>query len=342
MKTTDPRAGIDRRSILRLGGLGALALGAAPILAACGSSGAGADSSVSTSGKGKSRGAVAMGFPSADVTSWNDQLKLMRPIIKAAGYELLTEDSQFDINRQVATWTTWINRGDVKAIAGWPVNTDAMVPVTAQAKAAGIPVFGYIQTWDGVAAAVLVDGYRGSYDLAVNAAKELAAEGRPENLTVVVMGSRDTEFGARALDGLIEGYKSVTPNAKIVEQTASTREDGYNLVKAQLTANPASYVWLGESNDMTHGAYQGLLDSGVAKDDPKYYVASRDATDETLDYITIPKSIYRTSVIVPAQDLAEADAKLLVAGAAGQPTKDITVPGVLVSAKNAAQYYVDK
>ncbi|CAN7441320.1 sugar ABC transporter substrate-binding protein [Microbacterium sp. LjRoot45] len=288
----------------------------------------------------ESKGAVAMGFAGADITIWNDQLEIMRPIVEAAGYEFLTDDPQWDVNRQVSSWQAWINRGDVKAIAGYPVTPDAMVPVTQQAEAAGIPVFGYLVGWEGTSGTTVVDSYDGGFELAANAATELQAAGADDDLTVVIVGSRDSDFSADAMDGLTEGFTSVMPDASIVEQTAITREDGYNITKAQMTADPESHVWLGASNDTILGVYQALIEEGVAEDDPNFYLASRDATNETLDLIKIENSIYRTSLVVPAQALAEANAKLLIDGAEGKETSDIVVPGVLVTAEDADDYYV--
>lgn len=297
-------------------------------------------STAGTSDATESKGAVAMGFAGADITIWNDQLELMRPIIEDAGYEFLTDDPQWDVNRQVSSWQAWINRGDVKAIAGYPVTPDAMIPVTQQAEAAGVPVFGYLVDWEGTSGTTVVDSYDGGFELASNAATELKADGAADDLTVVIVGSRDSDFGAEAMDGLTEGFTSVLPDASIVEQTAITREDGYNITKAQMTADPESHVWLGASNDTILGVYQALIEEGIAEDDPEFYLASRDATDETLDLISIEGSIYRTSLVVPAKALAEANAKLLIDGAEGEETSDIVVPGVLVTADDADEYYV--
>jgi ribose transport system substrate-binding protein len=317
----------------------ALAASAALLLAACGGS---ADASGESSGGSDDLGAVAMGFSSADITIWNDQLEIMRPIVEEAGYEFLTSDPQNDIQRQISDWQGWVNRGDVKAIMGFPVQTDSIVPTTQQAVDAGIPVLGYLVTWDGVSAATVVDSYQGGYDLGELTAQQLAEEqGEDAAPTVAVLGDRTSDFTALAMDGLAEGVRSVLPDAEIVELTASTREEGYNVTQSQLVADPGTKVFLGASNDSAHGAYQALIDHGVAEDDPEYTVASRDATNETLDMISIPGSIYRTSIVVPAQGLAEANAELLIAAAHGEEVEDLVVPSIVVTAENAADYYVD-
>jgi ABC-type sugar transport system substrate-binding protein len=303
----------------------------------------GAPSAASTAdagAAGEAAGAVAMGFAGADITIWNDQLEIMRPIVEAAGYEFLTSDPQWEIQRQVSDWETWINRGDVKAIMGYPIQTDSMVPVTQKAAQAGIPVLGYLLTWEGIAAATVVDSYQGGYDLAAATAESVAAiHGDNPDLNVAILGNRETDFSAQAVDGLTAGFTSVLPDATIIELKAITREDGYNATQSQLIADPETYVWLGGSNDPILGAYQAVLDSGIATDDPRFFLTSRDATDETLDYIKIPDSIYRTSLVVPSRDLATANAQLLLDAAAGKKVSNIEVPGVLVDAANADQYY---
>ena len=317
----------SRLALVALAGVSALAL------SACSSPAEAGD---------ESKGAIAMGFASSDITIWNDQLEIMQPIIEEAGYEFLTSDPQFDIQRQVADWEAWVNRGDVKAIMGYPVSTDSMVPVTASATAAGIPVLGYLLSWEGIAGATVVDSYDCGFELGVSTGESLVEEyGDDVDVTVAILGSRETAFGAEAMDGLIEGVTSVAPDVEIAELTATTREEGYNVTQSQLIADPDTKVWLGASNDPMHGTYQALLDDGVAADDSEYFVASRDATNETLDLIKIPGSIYRTSIVVPSQALAEANAKLLIDAAEGRDTAEVVVPGVLVSAENADEFYVD-
>ncbi len=48
-------------------------------------------------------------------------------------------DPQFKVEQQVQDWKAWIAQGEVKAIMGWPINADAMVPVTQQAADAAFP-----------------------------------------------------------------------------------------------------------------------------------------------------------------------------------------------------------
>ena len=305
-------------------------------LAACSSSETGGGSTDTAS-----KGAVAMSFAGMDITIWNDELKFMRPIVEDAGYEFLTDDPQWQVQKQVNDWDAWINRGDVKAIMGFPVQTDAIVPATERAKAAGIPVLAYAARWEGVTAGVLVDGYADGVTVGT-AAGEWINENYADAAEVPVglVADLTSDFGKQKADGLKDGLEKTSKNVKVYSLPGVSRDEGYAAANAQLTAEPDTKVWLGTSNDNMTGAYQALLDSGVAKDDPSYAVGSPDATNETLDIIGIPDSIWRIGFIVSAKELGEANAKMLVAAADGEKVDDVTISAQRVTADNIDSFYV--
>jgi len=309
----------------------ALAVGG---LAAC-------SSSAPNSAKGDTKGAVAMSFAGMDITIWNDQLKFMKPIVEEAGYEFLTHDPQWDVQKQVGDWEAWINRGDVKAIMGFPVQTDAIIPVTQKAEAAGIPVLAYATKWDGVTAGVIVDAYADGFTVGT-AAGEWITETYPDldEVPVGLVADLTSDFGSAKAKGLKEGVEKSAKNAKVYELPGISRDEGYSAANSHLIAVPETKVWLGTSNDNAQGAYQALLDSGVAKDDPEYAVGSPDATNETLDIIGIPDSIWRLGFIVPAKQLAEENAAMLIAAANGESVSDVVVPAQRVTPENIESFYV--
>lgn len=319
------------------------AVGVAAILftiTACSGGSGGSDASGDSEGDG-SKGAVAMSFAGMDITIWNDELKFMRPIIEDAGYEFLTDDPQWQVQKQVADWEAWIVRGDVKAIMGFPVQTDAIVPVTARAQEAGIPVLAYAAAWEGVTAGVLVDGYADGVTVG-----EATAEWINENyadldeVPVGILADMTSDFGKQKADGLKDGVEKNAPNAKVYMLPGVSREEGYAAASAHLTAVPDTKVWLGTSNDNMTGGYQALLDSGVAADDPAYAVGSPDSTNETLDIIAIPDSIWRIGFIVSAKELGEANAHMLVDAADGKDIKDVTISAQRVTPENIDGFYV--
>lgn len=293
------------------------------------------------SGGDDAKGAVAMSFAGMDITIWNDELKFMRPIIEEAGYEFLTHDPQWEVQKQVADWDAWIARGDVKAIMGFPVQTDAIVPVTARAQEAGIPVLAYAAPWEGVTAGVLVDGYADGVTVG-SATADWINENYADldEVPVGILADMTSDFGKQKADGLKDGVEKNAPNAKVYMLPGVSREEGYAAASAHLTAVPDTKVWLGTSNDNMTGGYQALLDSGVADDDAAYAVGSPDATNETLDIIAIPDSIWRIGFIVSAKELGEANAHMLVAAADGETVEDVTIAAQRVTPENIDGFYV--
>jgi ABC-type sugar transport system substrate-binding protein len=295
----------------------------------------------SDSGDGDAKGAVAMSFAGMDITIWNDELKFMRPIVEEAGYEFLTHDPQWEVQKQVADWDAWIARGDVKAIMGFPVQTDAIVPVTARAQEAGIPVLAYAAPWEGVTAGVLVDGYADGVTVGTAAGEWINEKYADlDEVPVGILADMTSDFGKQKADGLKDGVEKTAPNAKVYMLPGVSREEGYAAADAHLTAVPDTKVWLGTSNDNMTGGYQALLDSGVAKDDPDYAVGSPDSTNETLDLIAIPDSIWRIGFIVSAKELGEANAHMLVAAANGDTVEDVTIAAQRVTPENIDGFYV--
>lgn len=324
--------------ILRLARFAAVAAVATLAMSAC-ASGAGENAG---SGDSTTKGAIAMGFAGADITIWNDELKLMQPLIEAAGYEFLTSDPQWDVQKQVADWDAWIQRGDVKAIMGFPVQSDAMVPVTQRAAAAGIPVLGYATKWDGVEYGTVIDAYEDGRLLGVSAGEWITENmGDADEVPVALIADETSDLGKGRTEGITDALEETAPNAVITRLPGISREDGNANAKSQMVAEPDTKVWLGTSNDNTAGAYQALLDSGVAADDPTYLVGSLDATNETLDIVKQPGSIWRSAFILPAKELAESNARLLIAAAEGEKLQDTVLTSTPVTPDNADSFYVN-
>lgn len=319
-----------------LGGV-ALVLSSGLILSGCatGSTDAGGDN-----GSGECEGAVAMSFasPSA-IPIWAEQLEVMKPIIEAAGCEFLSDDSNFTADVQVTNWQNWIARGDVKAIMGYPTASDDLVVVTEEATAAGIPVLGYVIKWEGVEAGLVIDNYNDGYTLGEAAGKQIIEQyGTDSVVQVALHGWRDNDLGRERTEGIMKALGDSGANIEVTEHKVATLEDGYSAAENQLTAHPDTKVWISFDNDTTLGAYQAVLDSGVAADDPNFLFAGLDATNETLNIMTTPGSFWKFSSFLSAKVLGETNAQLLLAAATGKPVKDISVASEPVNSENAASF----
>ncbi|PRI12561.1 sugar ABC transporter substrate-binding protein [Leucobacter massiliensis] len=312
----------------------AVAAAAALALSACGSDGG----SGSGSDGGEPKGAVAMSFAGLDIQIWNDMLPFMETIVTEAGYEFVTDDPKWNAQTQVQDWESWIVRGDIKAIMGYPVQSDAMVAVTQQANDAGIPVLGYGSSWDGVQAAVALDHEADGKLAGEKAAEWIEENYGDEQVDVAFLGWPDTDLGRLRGKGMLDALKAADLNLDITEHKTLSLDDGYAAVQNQLNAVPDTKVWLAIANDPALGAYQALTDSGVSPTDESMLLLNLDATDAELEIIMEPGSFWRYAYIAPARELAEANARMLVAAAEGEPVEDTTVPVTEVTSENAEQF----
>lgn len=314
--------------------LGAVALASAVALtfSACDSNG--------NASSGDSPGAVAMSFAGLDIQIWNDMLPFMEEIVTDAGYEFVTDDPKWNAQTQVQDWESWIVRGDIKAIMGYPVQSDAMVAVTSQANDAGIPVLGYGSSWEGVTAAVGLDHRADGVVAGERAADWIRETYGDEQVDVALLGWPDTDLGRLRGEGIIEALDASGLDLNITEHKTLSLDDGYAAAQTQLQSMPGTKVYLAISNDPALGAYQALTDSGISPTDDSMLMLNLDATDAELEIIAEEGSFWRYTFMVPARQLAEANARMLVAAANGEEVDDVTVEINEVTSANAEDFFL--
>lgn len=288
-------------------------------------------------------GSVAMSFGGSTIELWNDIIVQMKPALEAEGYTLVTHDPQFRVEQQAQDWRTWIAQGDIKAIMGWPINADALIPVTRQAQEAGIPVIGYAAKWDGVSAALLTTPEQDGRDIAKYAVEWVKQKhGADAAVKVGILSDEQNDLTRLRVEGLEKEVSESLPNAQIFKLASISREEGYNAARQQLTAHPDTTVWLSYSNENLKGAYKALLDSGVAGDDPNVFMAAMDVINEDLDMIKLPGSIYRMAFAFRSETLAKVNTAFLIAGARGEKLEDVYVRPELVTPETADNFYVGR
>lgn len=314
--------------------LGAVALASAVALtlSACDSSG---------TASGDSKGAVAMSFAGLDIQIWNDMLPFMEEIVTDAGYEFVTDDPKWNAQTQVQDWESWLVRGDIKAIMGYPVQSDAMVAVTSQANDAGIPVLGYGSTWEGVQAAVVSDHLADGEAAGARAVDWIQENYGDEQVDVAFLGWPDTDLGRLRGEGIMNQLDASGLDLNITEHKTLSLDDGYAAAQTQLQSTPGTKVYLAISNDPALGAYQALIDSGISPTDDSMLLLNLDATDAELEIIAEPGSFWRYSFIVPARQLAEANAHMLVDAANGDPVEDVSISATEVTSENAEDFFLE-
>lgn len=294
-----------------------------------------------SAGDSSEKGAVALSFAGLDIQVWNTLLEKIGPQVQDAGYEFLSDDPQWDLQTQISDWESWIARGDVKAIMGYPVQSDSMVTVTQQAQQAGVQVLGYASQWDGTSAAVLIDNRTDGINLGEAMGEWITDKyGTDAAVPVALLGYWDTDLGRERSEGIEEGLKNVAPNVSLTEHSVISLDDGYKAAQNQLAAVPDTKVWVSMGPDPATGAYQALLDSGVDPADPDVALGSIDATDEILDTFKQEGSFWRVLYSPRLDDLADAMAALLIASASGSELQTSTLSSERVTEDNADSFYV--
>lgn len=289
----------------------------------------------------ESKGAVAMSFGGLDIQIWNDMLEAMKPIVEDAGYEFLSDDPQWDLQTQIADWESWIARGDVAAIMGYPVQSDSMVAVTAQAQDAGVTVLGYASEWEGTTAAVKIDNRNDGIALGEAIGEwmlENDAAAGPE--PVALLGYWDTDLGRERSEGIVEGLENSGAEFSLTEHSVINLDDGYQAAQNQLAAEPETKVWISMGNDPALGAYQALLDAGVDPEAEDYALGNLDSTNEILDIVANEKSFWRVLFSLRVIDLATPMAQMLIDAAEGKPLTDVMLKSERVTPENIDTFYL--
>lgn len=315
------------------------------VLVGCGSADGGgntAGGSTADSAGDEQKGALAMSFGGGSVSLWNDVLKLMRPMVEDAGYTFLADDPQWKVDRQVADWDAWLARGDLKALMAFPIQVDAVVPATKRLTDSGVPVLGFTTDWEGTSAALLTHPAADGERLATEASEWILENHPGESIEVAVLGDRNSDISRGRTEAMIKTVREMVPDAKVYELAASGRDSGFEAAKRQLVAHPDTTVWISFANEELQGAYRALVDSGIAKDDPNYFLGNLDVTNDDLDLIKIPNSIWRTGYIFTSREIADVNTRMLIDAAEGEPVEDYIIEATHVTAENADDFYLDE
>lgn len=288
-----------------------------------------------------SAGAVAMSFAGLDIQLWNDMLPFMEDFLGDQGYGLITDNPEWNAQTQANNWESWVVGGEVDAIMGYPVQSDSMVGVTSQAKEFDIPVLGYGSTWEGVEAAAVMDHQADGEKLGVSAAEWIAETYGEEEVDVALLSYQDTDLGRLRGEGIRDGLTSRELNLNINEISTLSLDDGYNAAQDQLNAFPNTKVWLVVSNDPALGAFQALTDSDIEPDDEGMLLGSIDGTDAEVELVAEEGSFWRYLYMVPAREIAESNAQMLIDAAEGEPIEDTTHQPVQVTEDNAEDFLLE-
>lgn len=235
------------------------------------------------------------------------------------GYELLTEESNEQVDRQVAAVESWLTQG-VDAMVILPMEPAAMEEYAQQAIDAGIPWIDYSVPMETYTGYVLLDHKDGGRVLG-----EAAANWINENLggqaKVALLTSEACPVCVERIQGIEEALAELAPEAEIVaRQDATTTEDGLAVTETLLQANPDLNVVLGMNDDGAVGAYQALVNSGRAADDAETFVGGIDSPQAALELLK-ECGMYRASAGLNLQEVGYAAVDAADAALNGEPAE---------------------
>src|SRR5690606_27517866 len=103
---------------------------------------------------------------------------------------------------------------------------------------------------------------------------------------------------------------------------------------------PDTKVWLAVSNDPALGAFQALTDAGVSPQDDSIFLGNLDGTDAELTEI-MNDTFWRVLYMVPAREIATANAEMLVDAAEGNDVSDVVLEQTEVTAETAESFLIE-
>lgn len=245
----------------------------------------------------------------------------------------LTIDSQYDVDKQVSDVETLVN-DDYDAIMISPIDQNALESVVTAANEAGIVTSCAAQSVDIADFRYICEEYSYGQAIGQNAANWINENlGDQETVQVCLITQDNVEDTIARADGIQDTLEEMCPNVEIVaRQAGDTPELGLEIVESTLAAYPDLQVVVASNDSGGIGGYQAMVNAGYTGEDP-VAVFSGDATDEALNNMLEPNTIYRGTVdLFPYRCGYESAYQLVYYIMNGKPaaTKTIVFEPVLV------------
>lgn len=267
-----------------------------------------------------------------------DLVDSAKATIEGLGGELIVNDADNSAETQVAAVENFISAG-VDGIIICAVDTEAIAPIIAEAKAEGIAVVCLTSKVEGYDAYIGAEEYLLGYTQGVAVGQWIAEKwGTEEEIEAATLNYDLLESVIQRKVGIMEGVQEYAPNVKFVaDQTAADQSEGMTATENFLQANPNLRVVCGVSDGAALGAYEAFKANEMT-DPEKYIIAGVDATAEALNKIS-EGTIYQFSV---DQNPKGTGAKLVETCIAviegGEFEKDYNQDLVCVTPNNIADY----
>ena len=257
----------------------------------------------------------------------------MKKVAKEAGVELLVNDPNLDLSKQVSSIEDYMQK-DVDALVVLAVDNAGVIPVIEEAKDKGIPII----TADAVVDSPSVDtfigteNYEAGKQLGEYLKKDIEAKGK--DVKVAVVTHEQSFVQKQRLDGFKEVVKDMK-NVKILNsQPGYDRQKSMATVENILQADPdIDYIYATAENSVL-----GALAALESANNKTVKIVGFDVTDEAAEGI---RTDYILAMIQQQPDkIGEEAIKAALEAIKGKKLdKNISVPVILVDKANVDEHF---
>ncbi|MCP2635043.1 sugar ABC transporter substrate-binding protein [Microbacterium sp. HD4P20] len=257
------------------------------------------------------------------------------------GVEIVFTNDEMDLQKQVSQLNTFLT-SDVDAVVSFPVDPASLEGIAQQYRDAGKYWVTYGGDMENQDATLQFSFYQSGYDVGQNAA-EWALENVGPDAKVIVLNETERQIGKERTQGLLDGLLETAPDLQIVaEQQAVTPDEGLTVTTALLAQHPDVNIVVSAVGDAAQGAYQALVASGRAEDDPSTYVGGLDPNVFLLQKMQ-EGGFFRAATFFSLEELVANVIDIPIALGEGDEDASVDLPVTVVTADdpNLATYIAE-
>lgn len=245
------------------------------------------------------------------------------------GVEVVFTNDEMDLQKQVSQLNSFLT-SDVDAVVSFPVDPASLESLAQQYQDEGKYWVTYGGDMENQDATLQFSFYDSGYQLGQTAA-QWALENVGPDAEVIVLNETERQIGIERTKGLMDGLQETAPDLQIVaEQQAVTPEDALSVTTALLAQHPDVNVVVTAVGDAAQGAYQALVASGRAEDDPETFVGGLDPNLFGLQKMQEGK-FFRAAAYFSLEDLVMNVIDIPVALGEGNTDASVDLPVTVVT-----------
>ena len=247
---------------------------------------------------------------------------------EALGYDLLLDEANAEVSRQVSAIETWIV-SEVDAITVFPLDGESTMPLAQEALDKGIHWISYGAPSEPQTSSVIFENPDGARKLAEAAAAWINDRGGEAKVAILTFDP--APLAVQRSDIYKEVLAELAPGAEIVaEQDGGVSiEGGLTATETILQQHPDLNVVLGILDDQTIGAHQAFVNAGTAADSEDVFLGGMDSPEQALELVQ-ECGIYRTTAALDLEALGFAVVDAMIAAIDGSPA-DAAIPYEIVT-----------